>query len=397
MRKSHQYHAAYLNESLYPYVNKKQILREAYEEGGEPARKAKAQELKEKKREFKREAKEFKKAHKMHLHPLMAYIFDLAEEDRAYPNSLTPFDSEIKVDKNVVYKTVNGETLVMDVYYPSKRVGEKSPCVMDIPGGGWVIHNRPRRDGYARLYATLGAVVAVIDHRLCPHVFFPEDLKDCIDAYNFLVDNAEKYGIDENNITITGDSSGGHLAACMGCAATDSNYAEKLSLPAIKTKPANFIFVSGAFSMEIMYRIPLTNTLMVRYATGKNSRKGSRNWEFYKELNPYNYINSDFPESYNNGGATDPLCMGEAKRMAKRLDKAGVKNEYHVGKVWYNSAHCYVLRLPFKPARRDMLRIMTWYAKKQAERGVDLSVGFARVEKFLTNYKKALKGENPCD
>ena len=66
---------------------------------------------------------------------------------------------------------------------------------MDIPGGGWVIHNRHRRDGYARLYAALGAVVAVIDHRLCPRVLFPEDLKDCIDAYNFLADNAERFGI----------------------------------------------------------------------------------------------------------------------------------------------------------------------------------------------------------
>lgn len=397
MSKSTEFHSAYWNEKLYPYTNKKQILREASEQGGKDALKAKKQELKEKKREFKREAKEFKKTHKMHLHPLMAYIFDLAEEDRALPNSRTPFDAEIKIEHDIVYKEIDGEKLVMDVYYPPHPIAEKSPCVMDIPGGGWMIWNRHRRDGYARLYAALGAVVAVIDHRLCPHVFFPEDLKDCIDAYNFLVSNADRFGIDGDNITVTGDSSGGHLAACMGCAATDSNYASKLSLPAIKTKPANFIFVSGAFSMEIMYRIPLTNTLMVRYATGKNSRKGSRNWEYYKELNVYNYINSDFPESYNNGGATDPLCMGEAKRMAKCLDKAGVKNEYHVGKVWYNSAHCYVLRLPFKPARRDMLRIMTWYAKKQEERGVDLSFGLKRVETFLKNYKKALKGEKPCD
>ena len=390
MKRSTEFHSAYMNEKLYPYVNKKQILREASEQGKE-ARKAKKQELREKKREFRIEAKEFRKAHGMRLHPLMAYIFDLAEEDRALPNSRTPFDSEIRVEKGVVYKTVDGEDLVLDIYYPPYKVGEKSPCVMDIPGGGWVIHNRPRRDGYARLYAALGAVVAVIDHRLCPRVYFPEDLKDCVDAYNFLADNAEKLGIDKDNITVTGDSSGGHLAACIGCAATDESYVQKLGLSPLKTKPANLVFISGAFSMDVMYRIPLTNTLMVRYVTGKNSRKGSRNWEFFKELNPYNYINHDFPESYNNGGATDPLCIGEAKRMAKYLDNAGVKNEYHVGKVWYNSAHCYVLRLPFKPARRDMLRIMNWYVQKQAEKGVDLSAGLKRVENFLTNYKKVLK------
>ena len=73
-----------------------------------------------------------------------------------------------------------------------------------------------------------------------------------------------------------------------------------------------------------------------------------------------------------------------------------MKNEYQVGKVWYNSAHCYILRLPFKPARRDMLKLMNWYVKKQAEKGVDLSVGLARVDKFLNNYKKALKGDIEC-
>ena len=396
MSKSTEFHSAYWNETLYPYVNKKQILREASEQGGKDARRAKKRELKEIKHEFKKESREFKREHKMHLHPLMAYIFDFAEEDRALPNSRTPFDAEIRVERDVPYKTIDGETLVMDVYYPPRPVVEKSPCVMDIPGGGWMIRNRHRRDGYARLYAALGAVVAVIDHRLCPKTYFPENLKDCVDAYNFLVDNADRFGIDENNITVTGDSSGGHLSASIGCACSSEEYREKLGLDALKTRPAYLIGVSGAFSMEIMYRIPLTNTLMVRYITGKNSRKGSRNSEFYKELNVYNYINGDFPEMYNNGGATDPLCMGEAKRMAKYLDKAGVKNEYQVGKVWYNSAHCYVLRLPFKPARRDMLKLMSWYVKKQAEKGVDLSAGQKRVETFLTNYKKALKGKIEC-
>lgn len=396
MSKSTEFHSAYRNEKLYPYTNKKQILREASDQGGKDALKAKKQELKEKKREFKRESREFKREHKMHLHPLMAYIFDFAEEDRALPNSRTPFDAEIKIEHDIVYKEIDGEKLVMDVYYPSHPIAEKSPCVMDIPGGGWMIWNRHRRDGYARLYAALGAVVAVIDHRLCPETFFPENLKDCIDAYNFLVDNADRFGIDKDNITVTGDSSGGHLTASIGCAASCQEYADKMQLPTLKSRPAYLIGVSGAFSMEIMYRIPLTNTLMVRYITGKNSRKGSRNSEFYKELNVYNYINGDFPEMYNNGGATDPLCMGEAKRMAKYLDKAGVKNEYQVGKVWYNSAHCYVLRLPFKPARRDMLKLMNWYVRKQAEKGVDLSAGFARVEKFLANYKKVLKGKIEC-
>ncbi|MBR1747424.1 MAG: alpha/beta hydrolase [Clostridia bacterium] len=351
---------------------------------------SKAKKDKSIKATIKENKKTFKKQFGIPKYPMMADIFDWAEEDRAEPNSRTPFSAEVRVVKDVVYKTVDGQDLVMDLYFP-KEQKHNAPVVMDIPGGGWMIHNRPRRDGYARLYAKMGAVVAVIDHRLCPDVFFPENLHDCIDAYNFLVDNAEKYDINPNDITVTGDSSGGHLSACVGCAASSEEYVKKLGLPSLKTKPANLIFISGAFSFEVMYRIPLTNTLIVRYFSGQKSRKAYRNWEFYKESIPYNYINKDYPECYNNGGMTDILCFGEAKRFAKMLTAAGVKNEYSVGKNLRNSDHCYVLRLPFAPARRDMIKIMKWYCDRQAERGVDLTEGYKAVEEFLTNYKERVK------
>lgn len=354
------------------------------------------QDKKALKQESKRLEKGFRKEYGMMRRPFMADVFDIVEEQRAVPNGRTPFNDEIKVEKDVVYKTVDGKNLCMDIYFPSRPVGEKSPVVLDIPGGGWMIHNRRRRDGYARCFAAMGAVVAVIDHRLCPEVFFPKDLEDCVDAYNFLCDHEDEYKIDKNNITLTGDSSGGHLAACMGCLSSSEEYRQKLALPKLKTKVANIITVSGAFSFEVMYRIPFTHLFIVRYFSGTKSRKAFRNWEFYKESDPYNYLNPDFPETYNNGGATDPLCFGEAKRMAKALDKAGVKNEYRVGKNLFNSAHCYVLRFPFAPARKDALALYAWYGQKQAEKCVNMADNFKRVETFMNNYKKALKGKIKC-
>lgn len=354
------------------------------------------QDKKALKQESKRLEKGFRKEYGMMRRPFMAGVFDVVEEQRAVPNGRTPFNDEIKVEKDVVYKTVDGKNLCMDIYFPSRPVGEKSPVVLDIPGGGWMIHNRRRRDGYARCFAAMGAVVAVIDHRLCPEVFFPKDLEDCVDAYNFLCDHEDEYKIDKNNITLTGDSSGGHLAACMGCLSSSEEYRQKLALPKLKTKVANIITVSGAFSFEVMYRIPFTHLFIVRYFSGTKSRKAFRNWEFYKESDPYNYLNPDFPETYNNGGATDPLCFGEAKRMAKALDKAGVKNEYRVGKNLFNSAHCYVLRFPFAPARKDALALYAWYGQKQAEKGVNMADNFKRVETFMNNYKKSLKGKIKC-
>ncbi|MBO4534838.1 MAG: alpha/beta hydrolase fold domain-containing protein [Clostridia bacterium] len=341
-------------------------------------------------REIRDTAKEFWRVYGMHRYPLMADIFDLAEEDRAEPNSRTPFSGQIRVEKDIVYKTVDGEELKMDIYYPLFPSDSPAPCVMDVPGGGWMIHNRPRRDGYARVYAAMGAVVAVIDHRLCPKVFFPDNLVDCIDAYNYLVDHAEEYHLDPANITLTGDSSGGHLTACMGCAASSEEYVAKLGLPHLKTKPAALIAISGAFSFDVMYRIPMTHTLIVRYFSGQKTRKAYHRWEFYRESIPYNYLNHDFPPTYNNGGGTDVLCLGEAKRMARALNRAGVPNTYRVGYGLVNTAHCYVLRFPFANARRDALHLYRWYYTQQKARGVDLSQGMDKVEDFFVNYNESL-------
>ncbi|MCQ2408975.1 MAG: alpha/beta hydrolase [Clostridia bacterium] len=335
----------------------------------------------------KAEKKAFKKEFHMPRYAFMAHVFELFEEPVAEGNSRTPWDADVKIDKDVVYKTVNGEDLVMDIYYPPFPIDGKAPLVMVIPGGGWVIHNRFRRDGYARNFAALGAVVAVIDHRLGPTVFFPENLHDCIDAYNFLVDNADKYNFDINNITVTGDSSGGHMTACLGCAASSEDYVKKLEIPAPKVKPQNCIMVSGAFSMEVMYKIPCTHKLMVRYTTGVKSRKAFRAWKYYKEIDPYNYLNPDFPESYNNGGNIDLLCLGEAKRMGEKMTAAGIKNEYWVGKGF----HDYVMNFPQKASRKDMYKLYSWYVEKNKERGVDLSEGWKRVSYFLENYDKALE------
>jgi len=336
----------------------------------------------------KEEKKAFKKQYHMPRFAFMGKVFELFEEPVAEANSRSPYQKDIKVIKDIVYKTVDGEDLYMDLYFPFvEPKNGKYPVVMDIPGGGWVIHNRYRRDGYARGYATIGAVVAVIDHRLGPKVFFPENLKDCIDAYNYLVDNAEKYNLDVNNMTVTGDSSGGHLTACLGCASSSIDYVKKLNLPELKSKPVNCIMVSGAFSMEVMHRIPLTHTFMIRYATGTLTRSAFKKWEFYKEIDPYNYLNPDFPESYNNGGNIDVMCFGEAKRMSEKMTNAGIKNEYLVGKGF----HCYVLNFPQKVSRQDIYQLYSWYVKKNAERGIDLSEGWAKMDYYLKNYEKALQ------
>lgn len=404
-----KFHKAYRNENLNKkhliHVEHRKARRELHEQrrGGIISKADMREKLRGLIRSEKRalhvlhqELRAFRQKYKMFANPLMAYVFDIAEEGRADPNSRTPFDEEIRIEKDIVYKTVDGEDLKLDLYFPSRPIEGRAPVVMDIPGGGWMIHNRPRRDGYARCFAAMGAVVAVIDHRLCPGSFFPADLHDCVDAYNWLVDHADTYNLDPNNITVTGDSSGGHLSACMGCVATSEEYRAKLELPALQSKPAALIFISGAFSFDIMYRIPFTHTLIVRYYSGAKTRRAFRKWKYYKESIPYNYINPDFPPSYNNGGKSDFLCLGEAKRMADILSQNNVPNNYRLGRDIFNSGHCYVLCFNLESARKDAVHLYQWYYMREAELGVDLTAGFRRVERYFDHYHDVMSGKMEC-
>ncbi len=344
----------------------------------------------------RQENKDFRKEYGMSRYPLMSYLYDYTERTRSKQNARTPFNDEVKVIEDVVYKTVGGENLMLDIYLPTAKVEGGFPVVFEIPGGGWMVRNRKRRAGYARLYATMGAVVFVIEHRVSPEVFFPEHLIDVIDAYNFVVSLKDEYNLDLDKITVCGDSSGGHLGACLGVASTNHDYVEKFGLPTPAVKPARHIFISGAFSFDVMYRIPFVHKLSLRYFSGKPTGKEFRNWELYKVTSPLNCITEEFPISYNSGGMLDFLCAGDAPRMAKALTNAGVRNELYVGKHLFYSGHCYVKRIPFAPVRKDMFKIMTWYKDEMMTLGTDLSQGYARVDKFLHNYHKALKGKIEC-
>ena len=135
---------------------------------------------------------------------------------------------------------------------------------------------------------------------------------------------------------------------------------------------------------------------MVVFEDGKPKKKEFKNSELYHYSSPQLCLNEAFPITYNSGGMLDFFCAGEARRMSKALDEIGVRNKYQIGKNLFNSGHCYVKRIPFAPARRDMLKIMTWYKDEMLLLGTDMTEGYARIEKFLTNYHKVLKGKIEC-
>jgi acetyl esterase/lipase len=122
----------------------------------------------------------------------------------------------VKVDRNIQYAQVGGQSLRLDIYSPKKPVG-KLPVVVWIHGGAW---NSGSKDfcpiGFM---AAQNLAIVSMDYRLDTVAPFPAQLYDCKGVIRWLRANADKYNLDANHIGVFGASAGGHLAALLGTTA----------------------------------------------------------------------------------------------------------------------------------------------------------------------------------
>jgi acetyl esterase/lipase len=130
---------------------------------------------------------------------LMAWAVTVhaAEEPRAF--------------KDVVYATVGGKPLALDLYMPGNV--EHPPLVIWVHGGAWTNGNKSQ---YPTFLVERGFAVASLDFRSTNEARFPANVHDIKAGVRFLRAKAEEYGYRSARIAIAGASSGGHLAALVG-------------------------------------------------------------------------------------------------------------------------------------------------------------------------------------
>jgi acetyl esterase/lipase len=153
--------------------------------------------------------------------------------DRAFRRLEVP--SPVVVRQDVVYRTVDGLRLSLDVYLPpgsgmSDGSGSRPPAILVIHGGSWI-------GGSKRLFrpspwdphptairlAENGHVVIAADYRLARPGApgWPAALDDLREAVRWTRRHARELGVDPGRIAALGQSAGGHLAAMLGTAAVD--------------------------------------------------------------------------------------------------------------------------------------------------------------------------------
>lgn len=118
---------------------------------------------------------------------------------------------EAREVKDIVYATVDGKALALDLYMPA---GKNSPSlIVWVHGGAWYLYDKKQ---YPKALVESGFALASLDFRQSTEARFPAQVYDIKAAIRFLRANGKKFGYRTDRIAIAGASSGGHLAAVVG-------------------------------------------------------------------------------------------------------------------------------------------------------------------------------------
>lgn len=220
--------------------------------------------------------------------------FDLGHMDES------KFTNKIK-DINY-YKDVN-----LDIYYPDEKK-DKYPVFLIIYGGGWLSGFKtdkfvepmlkPLKHGYA---------CVVCDYTLGLDEMFPRAIIDIKMAIDFIHTNCEKYHFDDDNITIWGESAGGHLALEAALVPND-----KLNID-VNSKVKNMVIFYPMVNCTTVdnYYSSLGKSIDPHSVFGVFMGDHLYNKESLYLASPINFISEDMPSLWLQHGLNDKLVPHE--------------------------------------------------------------------------------------
>lgn len=267
-------------------------------------------------------------------------------------SSLPKLSEDYPTYKNVVYKTVNGRHLHLDIYSPQKTFNDAAlaPVLVFIHGGSWVEASKNNIKRTFRQYAlkTLnkaGFAVVSIDYRLADKSFshIQHQIADCKDAVRWIRVHGKDYGLDTDNIGIWGASAGGQLAM-MTAYTGDDRYKGTPELSNIPARVNYVIDTYGPTDLNTLFRTnlnPFMTTfakLCVRKVIMKRNRQlkcvtgfdietqKKRVKMLCREFSPINYVSKDCcPTLIMHGGADTTVKIEQSLNMFIELRKCGVE------------------------------------------------------------------------
>jgi acetyl esterase len=142
----------------------------------------------------------------------------------------------VEVVRNVGYdENSSAAHHMLDVYRPVER-NELLPVVLYVHGGGFRILSKDTHWVFGLGFARQGYVVFNINYRLAPAHGFPAAPMDVCKAYQWVAENAERFGGDPSRIILAGESAGANLVTMLAVA-TSVERPEPWTRPLLSVPP----------------------------------------------------------------------------------------------------------------------------------------------------------------
>ena len=257
----------------------------------------------------------------------------------------------------------------LDITYPDENRETSRPTFIYFHGGGFFGGSKSVGDPLAESDATAllddicaeGFNLVNIDYVLVPEYHFPAPLMQANEAFQFLIEHAEDYHLDMDQVVIMGSFAGAIMTSQLGSIITNPAYAEALEIsPALKPEQITAVVLDDAplayekFSMG-------TKVLVGNYVKG--SVFLSR-----EEIQKYNnilWVNSDYPPAILLGSE----YYVDMRDMDTALTEAEVTHTLidPLAERGLQMAHCFVASERAEDVARNAFERMSEFLKYQIE------------------------------
>lgn len=221
------------------------------------------------------------------------------------PEGYDEIVKRLNIQRDIAYST-EFERGYMDIISP-KDTNEALPLVVYIHGGYYVGGDKASSEPYCAMIADEGYIVANINYTLAPDGKYPTQLIQANEAIKYLMENAESYNIDQNNIFIGGDSAGAHLSSQLGVFYTNAEFASTIGVePAILSSNLKGVILLCGFYDALNLRkvkFPFLHDALWMLT-------GEKKYEEYDKINELNIIaniDENYPSTYLLCGHNDPF------------------------------------------------------------------------------------------
>ena len=227
-----------------------------------------------------------------------------------------------------IYMKNGGVAFTLDVF---KAPGPKAPCVIWLCSGGWFSNHNDINPAIAKYFNDQGMTVVEVVHGSQPRYTLNDIVPQIRRAVRYVHANADRFGIDQNKIGISGGSAGGHLSlmiAGTGDAgnADSSDPVEKASSSVnavgVFFPPTDFLnWGKDGYSPFDEKQMQI---FMPAFGFTKDTPR-NKALELGKLMSPIQYVSAKYPPTMLIHGDSDTLVpVQQSKIMDAALAKNGI-------------------------------------------------------------------------